>query len=113
MSDHIKIRPATGTWVIRAAGAVLGESSAALELTEGDMPPVIYFPRDDISMAFFDESDTTSSCPHKGSASYFHLEAKSGRIADAAWSYEDPKAGLEQIAGYLAFYTNKIAVEQL
>lgn len=113
MSDHIKIRPAAGTWVVRAAGAVLGETTSALELTEGDYPPVIYFPRDDISMAFFDASATTSSCPHKGVASYYNLEAKSGTIADAAWSYEDPKDGVAEIKGYLAFYGNKVAVEQL
>ena len=113
MADHIKIRPASGTWVIRAAGAVLGESANSLELTEGDYPPVIYFPRSDVSMAFFDQSGTTSSCPYKGSATYFNLEAKSGTWADAAWSYEDPKDSVAQIKGYLAFYTNKVAVEQL
>ena len=52
MPDHITIRPATGTWVVRAGGAVLGESIQALEMTEGDYPPVIYFPRTDIAMAF-------------------------------------------------------------
>lgn len=113
MADHIKIRPASGTWVIRAAGAVLGESTNALELIEGDYPPVIYFPRGDVSMAFFDQSETTSSCPYKGSATYFNLEAKSGTWADAAWSYEDPKDSVAQIKGYMAFYTNKVAVEQL
>ncbi len=41
MSDHIKIRQAPGTWVVRAGGAVLGESTNALELSEGDYPPVI------------------------------------------------------------------------
>ena len=30
MSDHIKIRPAEGTWTVRAGGAVLGESNDAL-----------------------------------------------------------------------------------
>lgn len=113
MSDHIKIRPATGTWVVRAAGAVLGESSNALELTEGAYPPVIYFPRADVSMAFFEQSDTTSVCPHKGSAIHFNLEAKSGTWTDAAWSYEDPKEAVAAIAGYMAFYTQKVAVEQL
>lgn len=113
MADHIKIRPATGTWVVRAAGAVLGESSAALELTEGDYPPVIYFPRNDISMAFFDQSATTSSCPYKGIATYYNLEAKSGTFADAAWSYESPKDEVSDIGGYMAFFGGKVAVEQL
>jgi len=113
MSDHIKIRPATGTWVVRAAGAVLGESNNALELTEGDYPPVIYFPREDISMAFFDKSDTVSTCPFKGAATHYHLAAKSGTFSDAAWSYEAPKDAVAGIAGYMAFYLNKVAVEQL
>ena len=113
MADHIKIRPASGTWVIRAAGAVLGETSAALELTEGDYREVIYFPRSDVSMAFFEKSDTVSTCPHKGVATHYHLVAKSGIFKDAAWSYEDPKVGVEGIKEYLAFYTNKVAVEQL
>ncbi len=113
MADHIKIRPAGGTWVVRAAGAVLGETTRALELIEGDYPPVVYFPRDDVSMAFFDTSDTTSSCPYKGNATYYDLIAKSGTFNDAAWSYETPKDGVKDIAGYLAFFGGKVAVEQL
>jgi uncharacterized protein (DUF427 family) len=92
---------------------VLGESENALELVEGDYPPVIYFPRGDISMAFFDQSETKSTCPHKGVATHYNLEAKSGTFADAAWSYEDPKEPVAQIAGYMAFYSSKVAVEQI
>lgn len=113
MADHIKIRPATGTWVVRAAGAVLGESTNAVELVEGDYPPVIYFPRADIAMAFLEPSDMTSTCPYKGQASYFTIVAKSGPVANAAWSYENPSDHVSGIKGYLAFYTNKVAVEQV
>lgn len=113
MADHIQIRPTSGTWVVRAGGAVLGESQDALELTEGDYPAVIYFPRSDIAMAFLDPSDTTSSCPHKGTASYFSIVAKSGPIADAVWSYENPTPAIAQIKDYLAFYPNKVAIEQV
>jgi uncharacterized protein (DUF427 family) len=113
MADHIKIRPAGGTWVVRAGGAVLGESDNALELIEGDLAPVIYIPREDIAMAFLEPSETVSHCPYKGDAKYYSIVAKSGPIADAAWSYEAPKDGVEQIAGYLAFYTSKVAVEQV
>ncbi len=113
MADHITIRPAGGTWVVRAGGAVIGESNQALELVEGDMAPVIYFPRGDIAMAFLDKSETTSHCPYKGDAQYYTIMAKSGPITDAVWSYEDPKDATGQIKGYLAFYTNKVAVEQV
>ena len=33
MADHIRIRTAPGTWVVRAGGAILAESGRALELT--------------------------------------------------------------------------------
>ncbi|NCO85305.1 MAG: DUF427 domain-containing protein [Rhodobacterales bacterium] len=113
MSDYITIRPSHGHWVIRAGGAVLGETRAALELVEGHNPAVIYFPRSDVAMAFLEPSATRSTCPHKGEASYFSIIANSGAIKDAVWSYETPKPGVEAIAGYLAFYTNKVVVEQI
>lgn len=114
MSDHIKIKPATGTWTVRAGGAVLGESDNALELTEGDYPPVIYFPRDDVAMAFLDPSDTTSHCPFKGNARYFSVVTKSRTLENAVWSYEDPKPAVAEIKDHLAFYKmDEIAIEQI
>ncbi len=114
MADHIKIRKADGTWVVRSGGAVLGESNNALELSEGDMAPVIYFPRADIAMAFLDASDHTTHCPHKGDASYFHLVNKSATLNNAVWSYEDPLEGVAAIKGHLAFHPgDMITVEQL
>ncbi|MEM9710280.1 MAG: DUF427 domain-containing protein [Pseudomonadota bacterium] len=114
MADHIKIRPAGGTWVVRAGGAVLGESSNALELTEGAYPPVIYIPRGDIAMAFLEPSDKRSTCPHKGDATHYSIVTKSTVLKDAAWSYESPKDGVGDIAGHLAFYPSEtVAVEQL
>jgi uncharacterized protein (DUF427 family) len=114
MASHITIRPATGTWSVRAGGAVLGESSKALELTEGDYPPVIYFPREDIAMAFLDPSDTTSHCPHKGDATYYSVVTKSRTLENAVWSYEDPKDAVADIKDHLAFYkTDDVTVEQI
>lgn len=114
MASHIKIRPATGTWTVRAGGAVLGESNNALELTEGEMPAVIYFPRSDIAMAFLDESDSSTHCPHKGDARYFSVVTKSRTLENAVWSYEDPKAAVAEIKDHLAFYPmEEIAVEQI
>lgn len=113
MADHIKTRKAPGTWVVRAAGAVLGETANAVELTEGDYPPVIYFPRADIAMALLEKSEKTSHCPWKGDASYYSVEGKSGAIEDAAWSYEAPLESMQAIAGHLAFYPDRVTVERL
>ncbi|SPH18609.1 hypothetical protein DEA8626_02149 [Defluviimonas aquaemixtae] len=113
MTDDIRIREIGGTWVVRAGGAVIGETKRALELAEGGYPPVIYFPREDIAMDFLDRSQKETVCPHKGSANYYTIAAKSGPIADAAWTYESPSAGMEAIASHLAFYPDKVTVERL
>ena len=114
MAEHITIKKAPGTWSVRAGGAVIGESSNALELREGGYEPVIYFPRGDIAMAFLDATGKTSHCPHKGDASYFSLVTKSRTLENAVWSYEDPSAGVAEIKDHLAFYAvAEIAVEQI
>ncbi|MCV2891647.1 DUF427 domain-containing protein [Lentibacter sp. XHP0401] len=114
MPPKITITPATGTWVVRAGGAVLGESKNALELSEGDYPAVIYFPRSDIATAFLDPSERTSNCPHKGDASYYSIVTKSKTIENAVWSYEAPLATVDKIKGYLAFYpSSDVAVERV
>lgn len=114
MAEHIKIYELDGLWVVRSGGAVLGETRAALEICEGDYPPVVYFPRADIAMAFLDRSDKTTHCPHKGDASYFTIVNKSSRSENAAWSYESPMQHVERIKGYLAFYPNdSVKVEKI
>ncbi|MCE0505369.1 MULTISPECIES: DUF427 domain-containing protein [unclassified Roseivivax] len=114
MSKDIAIRPAEGTWVVRAGGAVLGESANALELSEEGHPFVIYFPRKDIGMAFLDRTDTTTTCPKKGTANYYSIMSKSKTYEDAVWTYEDPKEGVAEIKDHLAFHVQDgVTVEQL
>ncbi len=114
MADHIRIRRAEGTWTVRSGGAVLGESTRALELTEGDYPFVIYFPREDVAMAFLDRTSKSTHCPHKGDASYFSIVTKSETIPNAVWSYESPKEGVAEIKDHLAFYVgDKVTVERV
>ena len=113
MSERFTITPATGVYVVRAGGAVIAETSRALVLHEAGCEPAVYFPRPDAGMEFLDPSDTRTTWPHKGEATHYHIAAESGRIRDAAWSYEAPLAGAKEIAGYLAFYGEKATVEAL
>ena len=113
MADKITIEDAGGTWVVRAGGAVIGESTGALRLIEDGHDDVIYFPRGDVAMAFLDPSDTTTQCPHKGEASYFHIQTKSVTLNDAGWSYDSPKSEVSRIARYLAFRDDNVTVEQI
>ena len=114
MTDKITIRKAGGKWSVRSGGAVLGESSNALALSEGDLPEVIYFPRSDIAMAFLDRTDKVTHCPHKGDATYFSIVSRSTVHQNAAWSYETPVAGAEALKDHLAFHVGEfVTVEQI
>ncbi|MBY6090204.1 DUF427 domain-containing protein [Maritimibacter alkaliphilus] len=113
MSD-ITIIKADGIWSVRAGGAVLAESREALALYEGELPMVVYFPREDIAMAFLEATDHVTTCPKKGAAVHYTIHTKSGEIENAAWSYEAPKEGVARIAGHVAFYGSEfVTVEQI
>ncbi|PSL21920.1 DUF427 domain-containing protein [Shimia abyssi] len=114
MTTQISIRKAQGNWTVRAGGAVLGESANALELEEAGYEPTIYFPRDDIAMAFLDDNGTKSQCSKKGEATHYTIVTKSRTITDAAWSYEAPSEAAERLKNYIGFKPSElVAVERV
>ena len=73
-------------------------------------PPVVYFPPDDVDMTLLKRSQKTTTCPIKGTASYYRLAAASDDGTEVAWTYEEPMAGVDAIRGHLAFYPDRIDV---
>ncbi|CTQ31725.1 DUF427 domain-containing protein [Jannaschia rubra] len=111
---QVNVSPAEGVWSVRTADGLVVESRNAKALTEGAMAPVIYFPREDVAMALMERSDTTTTCPHKGTASYYSYVGPSATMDDVAWTYEDvTNPDIKAIEGHLAFYSDKVAVEQI
>jgi uncharacterized protein (DUF427 family) len=110
MAAHITITPAAARISIAAGGVPLGSTSQALELKEGSYPPVLYIPRADVDMTKLLRTDRSTTCPHKGEASYFSVVTPEGTLENAVWSYETPLADMQAIAGYLAFYPNKVSL---
>ncbi|MEN1786092.1 MAG: DUF427 domain-containing protein [Bacteroidota bacterium] len=80
-------------------GVILAESDAT-EVIEGNH----YFPANDLNMEYFKPSDTKSTCPWKGEASYYTLEVAGALNKDAAWYYPEPKPKASSIKGYVAFW---------
>ena len=80
----------------------------------GYHPAVIYFPRNDIAMAFLNYIDKTPHCIHKGYARYFSIITKNKPIENVAWTYEDPKIEMAMLKDHLAFCSNdKNIIEHL
>ena len=111
--DHpITIAPAKGRIVVRFAGEIVAETSAALELREASYNAVLYIPRGDARLAHYTRTTHSTHCPYKGDASYFDLAAGGGKAPNAVWSYETPFPAMAQIKDHLAFYPNHVTIER-
>ena len=80
-------------------GAVLAESDKC-EVVEGNQ----YFPKDSINSEYFQESNTHTSCPWKGQASYYTIVVDGKENKDAAWYYPNPKDKVQNIKDHVAFW---------
>lgn len=80
-------------------GATLAESEDTV-VVEGNY----YFPPESINEQYFLDSDTHSTCPWKGEASYKSIQVDGELNRDAAWFYPDPKPAAAEIAGRFAFW---------
>jgi uncharacterized protein (DUF427 family) len=63
-----------------------------------------YFPPDSINWAYFQKSNTHTTCPWKGAASYYKIVIGDKVEEDAAWYYLEPKEAAKEIKNYVAFY---------
>jgi uncharacterized protein (DUF427 family) len=98
---------------VLAAGVAIADTTRALTLKEASYPAVQYIPRQDADMTLLSRSDRTTHCPYKGDASYFSVAAGGKALENSAWTYETPFPAMVEISGYLAFYPDKVKVEQV
>jgi uncharacterized protein (DUF427 family) len=63
-----------------------------------------YFPPESMKREFFKLSDTHSTCPWKGLASYYNVQIGEKVNPDAAWYYPEPKDAAKSIKDHVAFW---------
>ncbi|MGV2831300.1 DUF427 domain-containing protein [Myxosarcina sp. GI1(2024)] len=78
---------------------ILAESDRT-EVVEGNQ----YFPPDSIDRKYFQPSNTHTTCPWKGQASYYNIVVDGKENPDAAWYYPQAKEKAKNIEGYVAFW---------
>ena len=106
---RIAVSPAGAQVRVLFGNEVIADTRDALTMREGDYPLVYYFPRKDVKMERLERSTHRTHCPFKGDASYFSL--KDGP-RDAVWSYEQPFDEMAAIREYLAFYPDKVQIQE-
>ncbi len=80
-------------------GTTLAESDQTI-VVEGNH----YFPPASVHMELLTPTDTHTTCPWKGVASYYTINVNGEQNIDAAWYYPDPKEAAKEIASYVAFW---------
>jgi uncharacterized protein (DUF427 family) len=108
-ADHpITVTPTGKHVTVKVNGEVVADTDNALTLQESTYPGVQYIPIDDVVQTLLTSSDTTTYCPYKGDASYYHVNTAAGdTVEDAIWTYEQPYPAVADIAGHVAFYPDK------
>ncbi|HEU5472991.1 MAG TPA: DUF427 domain-containing protein [Actinophytocola sp.] len=77
-------------------------------IAESDQTTVVegnhYFPISSVRKEYLRPSETHTTCPWKGEASYYTLDVGGQRNEDAAWYYPEPKKEAAQIRDHVAFW---------
>ncbi|MFI2345451.1 DUF427 domain-containing protein [Streptomyces sp. NPDC019443] len=110
--DH-RVTAVPGTQHIRVEidGQLVSSSSRPVLVYETGLPVRYYLPAEDVNLTLFEPTDTHTTCPYKGEASYWSFHggntgADAAVRTDVAWSYQEPLPSVLDIKGYLSFYDN-------
>ena len=98
---------------VLADGVVIADTRKALTLKEASYPAVQYLPREDANMELLQRTERVTHCPYKGDANYFSIAANGKTLDNAIWTYEAPYPAMAEISGYLAFYPDKVKIEEV
>lgn len=92
---------------VTVGGVVVAESNET-KIVEGNH----YFPPDSVKSEHFADSNTHTTCPWKGIASYYNFGNEGNVVKDVAWYYPETKEKANEIKNYVAFYKNKVSIEE-
>jgi uncharacterized protein (DUF427 family) len=90
------------------AGETVVDSRHAKLLHEHGHLPIFYFPEDEVRTELLEATDKSTRCPWKGEASYWSVRVGDQVSENAAWGYPDPLEDAPPLAGYLAFYWDRL-----
>jgi uncharacterized protein (DUF427 family) len=107
---RIDVRRSSRRVRIEDHGVVLAESDRACLLFEGVFPVIRYYlPPEDVQVRLTPGTLDTS-CAYKGHATHYTAVLDGREIPNIAWSYQDPLTDAVDVAGQVAFYTERLDV---
>ena len=89
-------------------GETVAETRRPRLLFETNLPPRYYIPKADIRMDLLEPTDTSTSCPYKGTARYWSVNVGGRTYRDYAWSYAAPIPECPKIENLVAFFNERV-----
>jgi uncharacterized protein (DUF427 family) len=80
-------------------GVILADSDRTITIEAN-----LYFPPDSVKKEYLRETNTHSTCPWKGVATYYDVIVEGKINKEAAWLYPEPKPAAKEIMNYVAFW---------
>jgi acyl-CoA thioesterase-2 len=108
---RVELVPWRGRGRVRLGERVLAESDACLIVKESDHAAQLYFPEASVAWGQFEATDHHTICPFKGEADYWTLVASHPPLENVVWAYRKPLEEVKGLAGYVAFYCDRLEVE--
>ncbi|HWG73536.1 MAG TPA: DUF427 domain-containing protein [Acidimicrobiales bacterium] len=107
----ITITPSSVHVEVVVNGTKVAESDRPVLLEETGLPTRYYLRREDVRTDLLRSTNFQTTCPFKGQASYWSLQLGDEMLDGIAWSYENPIAGAEGIAGLMCFYPERVEMK--
>jgi uncharacterized protein (DUF427 family) len=107
---RITITPAAVHVEIAVNGTTVAASDRPVLLDETGLPTRYYLPREDVNADVLRPSDSATTCPFKGQASYYSVEVGGETFHDLVWRYDTPIPDAAPIAGLLCFYNERVDI---
>ena len=90
------------------AGKTVLDTGEGMLLHETNLLPALYVPIADVATELLAPTHTTTHCPFKGDATYWDIVVGDTRSHDAVWGYPEPIGETAWLAGYVAFYWDRV-----
>jgi uncharacterized protein (DUF427 family) len=103
-----RLEPVTDRLTVVLAGKVLADTSQGWRVLETSQAPAYYFPPDDVDADALRPNPLRTFCEWKGEAAYVDLVVDDRIVQAAGWTYRRPSPSFAPIAGYLAFYAQRV-----
>jgi uncharacterized protein (DUF427 family) len=107
---RVDILPSSRHIEVVIDGVKVADSRSGRFLYETGLPTRYYLPKTDVRMDLLVPTELRTECPYKGVASYYDVVINGKRHENVVWWYPFPAQESSRIAGYVAFYNEKLDI---